>query len=244
MIPDTILVEERKSLSNAWYRILRLCLTEGVHIPASTTTPPIVMTKDINGIVVLTGDAIQSVLNDELHPGFPTKQLLLEEYKKTFSKEFGRKQHNLPDDSDGKFVYTYIERLLYRREVSFDQLASMARILRRIKINRRIQIVTWDAPTDIDSPEPPCLQRIWIRQLSLEPDADGLYPIELHIFWRSRDLYAAWMSNVIAVVNMIVQYVCMGEYKIVKIVDDSDSLHIYEADWDAAAKVKPSIVMA
>lgn len=244
MIPETILVEESKSLPNAWYRILRLCLTKGVHMPASTTTPPMVMTKDINGIVVLTGDAIKSVINDELHPDFPTKQLLLEEYKKTFDKEFGIKQHNLPDGDNHKFVYAYIERLLYRREVPFDQLAIIAKVLRDIKINRRIQMVIWDAPTDIDNSEPPCLQRIWIRQLSLEPDVDGLYPIELHIFWRSRDLYAAWMSNVIAVINMIMQYVCMGEYKIVKVVDDSDSLHIYEADWDAAAKVKPPIVMA
>ena len=125
-----------------------------------------------------------------------------------------------------------------------DQITIIAKVLRDIKINRRIQMVTWDVEHDIEHPEPPCLQRIWIRQLSLDPDTDGLYPIEVHLSWRSRDLYAAWMSNVIAVINMIMQYICMGEYKIVKVVDDSDSLHIYEADWDAAAKVKPPVITA
>jgi len=56
-----------------------------------------------------------------------------------------------------------------------------------------------------------CLQRIWIRYL-------GDQSVEVHLTWRSRDLYTAWQANIVAIIDML---------------NRADSLHIYESDKDA-----------
>ena len=82
------------------------------------------------------------------------------------------------------------------------------------------------------SASPPCLQRIWIRY-------SGEYTVDVHFSWRSRDLFGAFQSNIIALVNMLNQGVISpNNCKIKRIIDDNDSLHIYQRDWDDARKVE------
>ena len=58
--------------------------------------------------------------------------------------------------------------------------------------------------------------------------------------WRSRDLFAAWNSNMVGLLTMIRREVLdPNNLKLVKVVDFCNSLHIYEADWEEASKVKP-----
>jgi thymidylate synthase len=58
--------------------------------------------------------------------------------------------------------------------------------------------------------------------------------------WRSRDLFAAWNSNMVGLLTMMKREVFEpNNYKLVKVVDFCNSLHIYEADWETAASVKP-----
>ncbi len=77
-----------------------------------------------------------------------------------------------------------------------------------------------------------CLQRIWIRHL-------GDQSVEVHLTWRSRDLYTAWQVNIIALIDMLNREVIRpNNCRIVKLVDYADSLHIYESDKEAE-KVKP-----
>ncbi|RLG22651.1 hypothetical protein DRN77_05805 [Methanosarcinales archaeon] len=71
------------------------------------------------------------------------------------------------------------------------------------------------------------MQRIVIRYLGGD-DAD------VHLTWRSRDLYTAWQVNIIAIIDMLNREVIRPNgCRIVKIVDYSDSLHIYESDREA-----------
>ena len=57
---------------------------------------------------------------------------------------------------------------------------------------------------------------------------------------RSRDLFAAWNSNMVALLKMINKEVFEpNNIEIIRIVDFCNSLHIYEGDWEAASKIKP-----
>ena len=79
----------------------------------------------------------------------------------------------------------------------------------------------------------PCLQRLWVRAIG-----DG--NAEMHCMWRSRDLFAAWNSNMVGLLTMIKREVLEpNKLTLVKVVDFCNSLHIYEADWEAASSVKP-----
>ena len=88
-------------------------------------------------------------------------------------------------------------------------------------------MITWNTETDsFESASPPCLQRIWIRW---DPETNQL---EIHLNWRSRDLFDAWTSNLIGLIWMINEYIAnpLG-LTIGRVVDISDSLHIYKHRW-------------
>jgi thymidylate synthase len=82
-----------------------------------------------------------------------------------------------------RFSYLYFERLsMYEKYV--DQLDDLrwqlsAEMASGISTNRH-QAITWKVQTDLLSPSPPCLQRIWIRYL-------GDDCVEVHMDWRSRE---------------------------------------------------------
>ena len=98
--------------------------------------------------------------------------------------------------------------------------------------SNRDQSVTWRADDDLGADAAPCLQRIWIRYL-------GDHSVEVHLEWRSCDLYTAWQVNIIALVDMLNREVIRpNNCRIVKLVDYSDSAHIYKSDAYAANDVK------
>lgn len=77
-----------------------------------------------------------------------------------------------------------------------------------------------------------CLQRIWIRYL-------GNNEVEVHMNWRSRDLYTAWQANIVAIIDMLNREVIRpNNCRIVRLVEFIDSLHIYDSDYAAAQGVK------
>jgi thymidylate synthase len=62
--------------------------------------------------------------------------------------------------------------------------------------------------------------------------------------WRSRDLNKAYLWNILGLINSIDKLVKESREKLgqepielAKIVDHISSLHIYEAEWEAAKKV-------
>ncbi|MCK9521359.1 MAG: hypothetical protein M0R74_20395, partial [Dehalococcoidia bacterium] len=53
---------------------------------------------------------------------------------------------------------------------------------------------------------------------------------------RSRDVMA-WQANVVAIVEMINREI-VEPNKIVRVIDTSDSLHVYHYDWELARTVR------
>ena len=229
MIPPTILIED-PDFNAAWARAVRAVLREGVDIVIGDSSEPKPI-KDVCGIISLTGNAIAQIENQEIHTQYPFVHIdqYCEEFTRTYLAEYVYK----PDDE--RFSYLYFERLA-AYELRVDQLDRL-RVDLEYQIDtgiasNRDQAITWITEIDIISTSPPCLQRMWIRHL-------GDRRVEVHITWRSRDLYTAWQSNVIALVEMLNREVIRpNKCKIVKIVDYSDSLHIYKSDFDAARKVE------
>jgi len=198
-----------------------------------------------------------------MHPQFPTKELHTQEYLKQWERGYG-----IAGWIEQGFEYNYMNRLINhpkaRLECDSDILVAqhkagkangeryynhspsgsnfidqIAHIRDNINkgVSRRLQATTWIADRDlfVDSDQP-CLQRLWLRNLG-----DG--NAELHSEWRSRDLYAAWNSNMVGLLTMVKREILdPNKLTLVKVVDFCNSLHIYEADWEAAALIKPAIV--
>jgi thymidylate synthase len=228
-IPPTILIRDT-DFSSAWARAVRYVLREGVDITIGDSTEPKPI-RDICATIELTGDAIRQIDDRKLHPQFPFKHI--DPYCDEFTREYLIEYIEKPDRE--QFSYLYFHRLAVYRSC-FDQMRFLRDRL-RLQMNtdissNRDQAITWDAEQDFNSTSPPCLQRIWIRYL-------GDQSVEVHLTWRSRDLYTAWQANIIALVDMLNREVIRpNNCRIVKLVDYSDSLHIYNSDETAAAQVK------
>jgi thymidylate synthase len=235
--PPTILIRE-ESFHNAWARAVRQCLREGHKITIGDATEPKPI-RDMCGIFELTGDAIRQIEDRELHDQFPFPHI--DPYCEEFTPEFHAKW--LADDEGTRHSYIYYDRLVRYGSDAYgfiNQLASLRLQLKEemesgISSNRH-QGITWRPMHDDGHPASPCLQRIWIRYLG---DRD----VEVHLTWRSRDLYTAWQVNIIALIDMLNREVIRpNNCRIVKLVDYADSLHIYESDKEAE-KVKLVPVM-
>lgn len=221
---------------DAWQNAVNFCISKG-YVDSTDTG---LLSKDMNSRITLTGKAIQQIKNRELHKKFPTGKKHLSEYILQFTDEFNVKESG--------FIYTYRDRLINYPTIpdysdmiikdEFNQLEHMRNELR--KGNRRSQAIIWIPRLDNMSNEPPCAQRIWLRVLE-GPDYEfGIKKkgmVELHLMWRSRDIYTAWPVNIIAMVFLVYNEILKDDYEIVKLVDFINSAHINENDWDAARLV-------
>ena len=230
MIPNTILTEGY-TLSDTWAKLVKATMQHGIDI--KTEYGP--MTKDICSVATIKYPFEEPML----HPQFPTKELHLREYVKQFTREYDWKGQG--------FKYTYVNRLteypVYKPKETFedydlittDQLFYIKSELEK-PTTRRAQAITWVPEIDMGNPEPCCLQRIWMRKLT-----DST--CELHCDWRSRDLFSAWNSNYVGILDMIRREILIPlNLKLVKLIDFVDSLHIYSTDWEEAEKVMPAVV--
>jgi len=181
------------------------------------------MSKDICSVIEIREPYAEPML----HPQFPTKELHVKEYLKQWERDYDWKKQG--------FEYNYMDRLINypSRDKNVDQLKAIRDLLPQ-GVSRRRQAITWIPERDLFVKEDqPCLQRLWVRALG-----DG--NAEMHCMWRSRDLFAAWNSNMVGLLTMIKREVLEpNDLKLVKVVDFCNSMHIYEADWEAASKVKP-----
>ena len=221
---------------DAWQNAVNFCMSKG-YVDSTDTG---LLSKDMNSRITLTGKAIQQIKNRELHKQFPTGKKHLSEYILQFTDEFNVKESG--------FIYTYRDRLINYPTIpdysdmiikdEFNQLEHMQNELR--KGNRRSQAIIWIPRLDNMSNEPPCLQRLWIRVLE-EPDYEfGIKKrgmVELHLMWRSRDIYTAWPVNIIVTVFLIYNEILKDDYEIIKLVDFVNSAHINENDWQVARLV-------
>jgi len=216
--PPTNLIQA-SGLADAWGQAVNFVMKNGMEI--KTEYGP--MSKDICSIIEIREPFAEPML----HPQFPTKELHVKEYVRQWDRDYDWKKQG--------FEYNYMDRLINypSRGKDVDQLKAIRELLPQ-GVSRRRQAITWIPERDLFVKEDqPCLQRLWVRDI-------GNGNAEMHCMWRSRDLFAAWNSNMVGLLTMMKREVLEpNNLKLIKVVDFCNSLHIYEADWEAAALVKP-----
>jgi len=150
---------------------------------------------------------------------------------------------------EGKWDYTYHERLTSYKVPTLKPLNQIEKILEKIVrsgeiYSRRLQAVTWQAWKDLETESPPCLQRIWVTipTTHVKPKPGETYQLNIQSSWRSRDLLDAWCANVNAIVELCVRKIVkplneafegLGvRFEVGRYVDFSNDLHIYERGFE------------
>lgn len=222
-------IRESQSFPAVWEEAVRFCMKEGMVIKPEENAK--ILTRDMCSKITLTGNGIRDIFSRNLHPKFPTKALFCGVYISEYTREWIAEQKLRPEAE--QFVYNYMDRLINRTVdgITLDQVKQLRKNMTHQGISRRHQIITWEPEKDMFSVSPPCLQRIWIRVLDDEN-------CEVHFDWRSRDLYGAWMTNYIGLFDMLQREIFKPlDLHVVKVVDNCNSLHIYEGDWLEASRV-------
>lgn len=254
-IPPTVHIVAN-GFSDAYYKAVKECMENGALIRREYGKP--VNTKDMISLIEINNPLQEPML----HPSFPTKELHLNEYIKQFERGYDWKKQG--------FEYSYIDRLVNypTTEVSsrddgyfkidrkpFTKAIDQIKVVRnniceRIKkggeclVSNRDQAITWVPERDsFVKEDQPCLQRVQFFLYSFPiVDEDKIIPGkgEICLSWRSRDLYAAWNSNLIALTLFFKKEIFdPNNINIIRCIDFCSSLHIYEGDWQAASKIKP-----
>lgn len=218
---------DEKDFSIAYENAVRFCLKNGYNIKTEYNQESL----DMCSRITLSGRAIHQIKNRQLHKKFPTKGRHLQEYIGQFTPEFDA----------SKFEYTYYSRLTnYLPNKFYGNLNQLKIIKNNLKTSRRLNAITWIPDIDLSSEHPPCLQSIQLRVLQ-EPDTDNHMlskgRVEVFLNWRSRDLFSAFMSNLIGIVFMIYNEILDDKYEIVRLTDYTTMMHINENDWQAARLV-------
>lgn len=245
-------------LPDAYYKAVKECLKYGAIKKREYGN-----TKDII-ILIEVNNPLQEPM---LHQDFPTKGLHLQEYIKQVEREYNWKvqghEYNYIDRlvnyprTDINSDQTGYYKVKQSSTKTIDQIKTIKeKIAERIKkageggeciVSNRDQAITWVVERDLFVEEDqPCLQRIQILIYSFPTidrnNGDIIIPGkgEIHFNWRSRDLYAAWNSNMVALILFLKKEIFdPNNIKIIRIVDFLSSLHIYETDWEDAKKVRP-----
>jgi hypothetical protein len=215
-MPPTISIES-DDFHNCWYMINKRIMSEGLYIydcPAEEK-----LTKDVCAIITLTGDAIKQIENKELHTDCKLKSGLA-----TYLQQFVYDSDEYKK-SNNEQKYTYAGRMLW--DVNYITKCEHESFM----YDRGLQLTTWQKYSDLCSDTRPCLQRVWIRQLTDDT-------CELHTTYRSHDAYGAWQFNNIGIYQFAKQYIIGKDVEVVKIVEFNDSLHIYDYDWDSAMNIR------
>ena len=202
--------------------------------------------RDSVHTIILTGNAIRQIekgylselTQGEFNLGPKASQKYMDEWNRDWFSEYDK----LPLDSKQRFDYTYIERLLVNHGDQLEELRNELKELiekaekaeakgKEVIVSNRHQVITWDPKIDMGSDAPPCFQRAWIRYY--HP-----YMIDIHFSWRSRDLRNAWKYNLIgAIAGFNKEIFFPNKCKIVRIIDQIDSLHIMHGVLGTAQKL-------
>lgn len=257
-VPPVISIQAH-GLPDAWYKAVKECIKHGAINNRLYGKP--VRTK----VIVSTIEIGNPLCEPMLHEDFPTRELHLKEYLKQWERGYNWKKQG--------FEYNYMARLIgypktdiasdssgyYKVKKIFENVIDQIKIVREKIANRivegddcfvsnRDQIVTWVVERDLLVDEDqPCMQRIQIFIYS-HPKMDGGILIpgkgEFHVDWRSRDLFAAWNSNMVGLTLMLKREIFdPNNIKMIRCVDHCSSGHLYEGDWESADKIKPAAIL-
>ena len=244
MSSNGVITISAQCLPEAWEKAVLAVWDDGIDIKTQYDKPEDPPSKDATAIITVT----EPFAEPRIHKNFPGGPAELESYRQEVVD--GIHDHWI-DPSAGKWTYTYHERIFAycpvqdicnpnspRPFVSVNQIQYIIDSLSKTAHTRRAQAITWMPTADIDTDDPPCLQRIWCRLIS--DDTDG-FILNMNTHWRSRDLYKAWYMNVYALTDLqriIAEKISAKIDKAVRVgkyVDISDSLHIYGSYFDEVA---------
>jgi thymidylate synthase len=186
-----------------------------------------------------------------IHRDFPGGLDALEEYRQEVVDGIKDDWVRDPNDlSDTRWEYTYHGRI-FRYEVPglkkpVDQFEQMVQNLAKSPITRRAQVITWKPWEDVAIADPACMQSIWGRIWRQHPEAGfefysdetaGLARLNLNWRFRSRDAYGAAFMNDYAIIQLGARLAKRvgeqrgEEVRLGRVVDCSDSYHIYGKDY-------------
>ena len=115
-------------------------------------------------------------------------------------------------------------------EEGINQIEYLIEKAKRESISRKLQVTTWQPHKDLKISGAPCLQRLWFRVVNNES-------LVLESAWRSRDLFKAFGSNIIGIVELGKMIAERLDLQLIQYVDFSNSLHIYSSDFDEVSKI-------
>lgn len=232
------LIKEKNSFPNAWARAVAEVMKNGQEITFGGKIKDKdqyekKVAKDMDLGIVLEGNALKEAIAGVLHPKFPTKEMHKDAYMKEWERGYDWQKQG--------FTYCYEDRAeAYRGPLcSIDQWALaredlVQQIATGIQSNRNVIVIGNPSIDRFEIPDsPPCLREIWIRH-------EGNGKASVKTLWRSRDLFAAWMTNIPGLLSAVMREVIIpNNCEIVQYVDKNHSLHLYREWWEAAALVKP-----
>lgn len=244
MSTNGVITINAQCLPEAWEKAVLAVWDNGIDIKTQYDKPEDPPSKDATVIITVA----EPFAEPRIHKNFPGGPAELESYRQEVVD--GIHDHWI-DPAAGKWTYTYHERIFAYCPVqdirnpnspkpfaSVNQIQFIIDALSKTAHTRRAQAITWMPTADVNTDDPPCLQRIWCRLIS--DDADG-FILNMNTHWRSRDLYKAWYMNVYALTDLqriiadkisakIGKAVSLGRY-----VDINDSLHIYGSYFNEVA---------
>lgn len=247
---------EANYIPEAWEKMVIAIMTNGVDIKTEYDKPEDPPSKDATVSVNIHKPLAEPRLHLNI-PGGPTD---LEVYRQEVVE--GIHDHWV-DQDETSWTYTYALRLFnyssslaetyanHQNHVAkkVDQINFMVEKLVSSPYSRRAQAITWDQHRDPQSDDPPCLRTLWARLL---PDDDGTFWLNVRLYWRSRDIWKAWVMNMWALTSLIEEKILVplsekldGPVKMANLVDTMDSAHIYgsymdDKFWNEIAKINPA----
>lgn len=244
MIGIPVFTIRANTVPEAWEKAVLKVWHEGINIKTEYDKEDDPPSKDAMVTIIVDGPFIEP----RIHKNFPGGPVELEVYRQEVL--YGIHNHWI---KDGTWTYTYNQRLFNYSffpnvnigefppmSPSLNQVEYMVEKLSKVPHSRRAQGITWIPTIDENTEHPPCLQRIWAR---ITENHKGLY-LDMHTYWRSRDLYNAWFMNVYVLTELQkimadkISENINKEIKVGRYIDVSDSLHIYGSYFN---KVKPEI---
>ena len=247
-------------LPDAYYKLLKTCLTEGAIKRRFYGKP--VNTLDIISLTEINHPTLEPML----HPDFPTKELHLKEYEKQWERDYDWIKQGFEYNYMNRIIKypqvligsEYYNKSRIKHSDFIDQLKVIKEnIAKRIEkggeclISNRDQVITWIPSRDMFIQEDqPCMNRLQFfvyeypsTIMTSEGFENSKGKAEFHVTWRSRDLFSAWNSNIIALIKMLNKEIFEpNNLELIRVIDFCNSLHIYESDWEQAKLVKPAIL--
>ncbi len=126
------------------------------------------------------------------------------------------------------YPYTYHDRLTNFPNPDGTRIDQIERLINDLRIDKentnRHQAITSIPLIDLESNDPPCLQRVWCKLI------DGR--LVMHTTWRSRDGFGAWHMNALAMTELQKRIANEIGSPVGCYVEFNDSVHLYENKWE------------